>query len=207
MRKTTAARFIEGTPAVMVDIETLDTLPSAVCYELGALLMVFDRSTATITIQQGLHVLLDPKEQEICGGTISASTMEWTRKTKGRSEALAEAAQTGGSVSALHKLLSQGINPDTPVIVNGSNFDPPILATMFSRAELDTPWSFWNVLDLRTLNFAAYFADGKDPVKGASGASHDALDDCRRQVRILAAALGQVSGTTITVEDRSNRGP
>lgn len=60
---------------------------------------------------------------------------------------------------------------------NGSTFDITIIENLLRQYNVDPPWMFWNVMDLRT--FRKYVAGGAKVVK--LGVDHNALDDAVSQ--------------------------
>ena len=62
---------------------------------------------------------------------------------------------------------------------NGICFDMNILEHAFKEHGIPLPWKFWSVRDARTVY--ALWPDLPQP----KSASHHALDDCKRQIKML----------------------
>ncbi len=71
------------------------------------------------------------------------------------------------------------------VWAQGANFDPMIWESACKPLGIAAPWKFYDVRDTRTV----YDLAGFDPRKiKRQGVFHNALDDCKHQVRCVAAA-------------------
>jgi hypothetical protein len=72
-----------------------------------------------------------------------------------------------------------------------ATFDEPILSNAYRKAGIDEPWKFRSVRDLRTL---IDLADIDPYTYQNNGTHHNALDDCKFQVRYTVDALNKLRG-------------
>jgi exodeoxyribonuclease VIII len=168
---------------VMLDLETLDTKPTAVILSIGA--VFFDKSGLgkefyrTITLDSCLAA----------GLTISGSTFEWWMGQKGEArKALFDNPSPLLDVLVyfgdwLHK---NAESEDVKVWGNGADFDNAILQHAYNRVwpTSSTPWKFWNNRCYRTV----CGLHGRGPRK-QEGVHHNALDDAKSQAKHLIDVL------------------
>jgi hypothetical protein len=64
---------------------------------------------------------------------------------------------------------------------NGATFDISILENMFDMYDINHPWIYYNVMDLRT--FKRFVGKGEKVQK--SGVNHNALDDAKSQAQYV----------------------
>lgn len=162
---------------IMLDIETLDTRPSAVILSIGAIR--FDAETPN-AFGATFHRFVDIDSNLAYGRTVSGQTIMWwldqdvvarKRLLEGKAEPLATVLTD----------LAAFITPEDTVWGNGASFDNVILADAFRSCGIPLPWRFWNDLCFRTLKkvFRAV------PKPQFVGVEHDALDDATNQARHL----------------------
>ena len=166
------------TEIVMLDLETLDTAPTAAILSL-----------ALYTDGKPLHVHLDVDEQLKYGATISWSTVRWWLEQSGD----ARLKQTGAIRLPVNVALAKiteycrSINGKYTVWSNGAAFDLPILRWHASRMYYSVPWNYGAERCYRTKR--AEVAERKlIDQQITSGVAHDALDDARRQYEFLMLA-------------------
>lgn len=198
-RVITAERIMQGTPCVMVDLETLAVRPSAVFYEVGAIEFVVSPATHKITKLRRGQWFIDTKHQVLAGAHTDDETIKWTRSKADRARALDRAEAKGMSVPQFIGHLSEVVNEETPLFCNGGAFDAAILDEACARHNMKTPWAYYNVADLRDFVTAAYLATGKDLFNSSREATHDGLDDCHRQIDVLAQCLEEIMRTKFEV--------
>lgn len=72
---------------------------------------------------------------------------------------------------------------------NGSGFDITLMETIFNDYNVECPWLYYNVMDLRT--FKRFTAKGAK-VEKLEGVNHNALDDAINQVDYVLKHLGHL---------------
>ena len=164
---------------LMIDIETLDTLPTAAVISIGA--VYFDRKTGEIGDK--FYARID--FEDACRiGTTSEDTMDWwnSQEKSVREEAFSGVELAKDVAFRFVDFCVDGVKPWG----NGSVFDITIIENWFRETGVKTPWFFWNVRDVRTavdlfnINPKNYTRDG---------VHHNALDDCLFQIKYLCEGM------------------
>ncbi|MCR9713906.1 3'-5' exonuclease [Vibrio parahaemolyticus] len=148
----------ENTNTVVIDTETLDTQSTAVVLTVSAvrfnryrhgLNIEFERDGALkVAGSDQIHVMVNVTEQLIAGRTVSASTAKWWRE---QGQAAKDSVMHGLAlrVEAAMDLLTEFIG-DAQVYCRGTDFDPPILASLYRMVGKKSPWKYNQVRDVRT---------------------------------------------------------
>lgn len=160
---------------LMIDIETLDTLPTSAILSIGA--VYFDRETGEISDKFYTRIEFS---NAVAIGTVSPLTLEWWSK---QSEEARNEAFSGKEhpFNACHDF-SKFIKPNTLVWGNGSVFDITILENWFRMCEIEIPWKFWNVRDVRTI---VDWFNIDTRLYTREGVHHNAIDDCLHQIKYM----------------------
>jgi hypothetical protein len=174
---------------VMLDLETLGTMPGCVILSIGA--VAFD-STA---IHATFEALLDPRSCQRAGLTIDADTVMWWL---GQEEA-ARAALIRGSTMSLNAALTEftsWLNPGERTIrlwSKGPSFDATVLRAAYRAADLVVPWDFRQERCVRTI-LDLTGVDGGD-YREMGEPRHQALSDALAQTRAVQEALRRIPGS------------
>ena len=160
---------------VMIDLETLDVLPTATILTIGA--VKFDPFGDDLNEPscEKLYIKVDIDSCDSIGGTVSSSTLEWWANQS--KEAQEDAFDPNNRVSieeALNQLYKFCWGAKR-VWSHGVGFDLIILENYFRKIEKAVPWQFWEMRDTRTL-----FDIGINPER-ASVTAHNALADALDQ--------------------------
>jgi Fe-S cluster biosynthesis and repair protein YggX len=161
---------------VMLDLETLDTLPESVILTIGA--VKFDPYSNKIG--DGLYIKPDVDEQSANGRTINEDTLNWwmNQAEDVREEALSMHDRI--SVEEMYRQLNRFLVGADNVWAQGPVFDMVIMANIYRQYGWPTPWQYWQVADSRTL----FKVHGDPRVKGKAGL-HNALEDCISQAQAV----------------------
>jgi len=160
---------------VMIDLETLDTKPSAAILTIGAI--KFDPFGDDLHNKscEKLYIKVDLDSCDKLGLTTSQSTIDWwSQQSK---EAQDEAFSTEGRIpihEAMTKLYKFCWGAQR-VWSHGAAFDIVICENVFAKLEKMVPWNFWQVRCTRTL-----FDIGINPERPPVLAHH-ALEDAWNQ--------------------------
>lgn len=163
----------DGIRRVMIDIETLDTLPTAMILSIGA--VAFDPELPA-NRDEHFYAQIDLH----CApqlGTIDISTFRWWLQQS--DEARKAIAKPGGtSINCALLDLSEFIGPtaEAEIWASPATFDIPILEHAYRQCGLTVPWHYRNVRCWRTLRETLRIA----PIKSAI--EHHALSDAQAQV-------------------------
>lgn len=170
----------------MIDLETMDTAPTAVVLSIGVVL--FDPYSAGSGMGEHYWVL-DTEEQDRAGRTRSESTKAWWAEQS--PEARQVLTAQGWPVAAALRDVMPTVLLDAVdcVWANGSDFDCVIMR------DLVTPygyqWPFWKNRCHRTMKSLQLPPGITLPAR--AGTHHNALADAAHQARCLqtiVAALG-----------------
>jgi len=160
---------------VMIDLETLDTKPTASILTIGAI--KFDPFGDDLHNQscEKLYIKVDIDSCDELGLTTSQSTIDWWAQQS--KEAQDEAFSTEGRVhirEAFNQLYKFCWGAQR-VWSHGAAFDIVICENVFAKLEKLVPWNFWQVRCTRTL-----FDIGINPERPPVLAHH-ALEDAWNQ--------------------------
>lgn len=166
----------------MVDIETLDTAPSAAIVAIGA--VVFDPRGEGFNENDLYSVTIDRDSNLFHGRTICPKTEAWWSI---QSEE-AQQAVFGGPHTEYSTALREfvwWVNRQQPccttVWAKDPDFDVQILIHACRGQQLMWPFKFWSARSCRTARDLAY-PEGDFPLMAIEGPKHDALADAKLQV-------------------------
>ena len=158
---------------VMIDLETLDKVPTTVILSIG--IVEFNPEKGAVDVERGLCLYPDIQEQIDAGRTISASTLEWWMKQSDearkstfnvRRKSINETCETVRNFfSFMDRPKAWG---------NGSVFDITIIENFMEYTKV--PWKFWDIMDTRTLHRLHPFDKTKQ-----GEIAHTALEDAIAQ--------------------------
>jgi len=162
-------------PHCMIDIETLDTSPTALVLSVGA--CKFDPYSEDKPTEHRLWLpSLEPQLE--MGRTTSESTLEWWAQQD--KEILERALTEEGRVPLddFFKDLNSYVVGADKIWCQGPQFDMVILESMYAMAEHHWSWAYWQISDSRTL----FNLMPSDPRKAVGQADlHDASADAHFQ--------------------------
>lgn len=160
----------------MIDLETLDVIPSATILTLGAVKFnPFDDSEP----HSELYLKISIDDQDKLGRTVSDSTIKWWSEQN--PEIMEEAFNQEGSVTveeALKQLNKWVVGVDE-IWGQGYGFDITMLEDMYRSVGKPIPWQFWEISDARTITKRM----PKDPRKDMQTDLHNALADSYFQAK------------------------
>jgi len=161
----------------MIDIEGLATGPDTTILTIAA--QEFEPLHRD-KFGREYYVRVDLESQD--GRSIEQGTLDWwaSQPVKVREEAFAEDGRVSlrEALSGLHRVIWHAKR----VWAQGPTYDMNILEHAFKSLGMPLPWHYYSVRDSRTL-FSLCPSLEKYP------ASHHALEDCRRQIRLLWDAM------------------
>lgn len=168
---------------IMLDLETLDTTPTAVVLSIGA--VAFDPSTKTLGDKFYVEMTEDGAEQQKRGRTVSAETVRWWMQQDVLAKRVfaipqAEGVERVNTYEALHRFnLFVAANGDRTAEIwgNGADFDNIILGSLYDSFGMKKPWSYSRNRCYRTIKNL-----GVGPKNFTrTGVFHNALDDAITQ--------------------------
>ena len=170
---------------IMLDLETLSTMPNAMICSIGA--VVFDQSGLGAEFYR--RIKIDSCDQ--AGAHISPSTVMWWLRQSSEARDGFDTEKSSEFIPTLmdFSAFMQHYAPDANLWGNGADFDNVILASAYHRTGLVIPWGNYKSRCYRTLKSIA------PKIKiDRSGIHHHALDDARSQAEHAIALLNHVGG-------------
>jgi hypothetical protein len=160
---------------VMIDLETLDVLPTATILTIGAVKFDPFGDDLNEPTCEKLYIKVDIDSCDAIGSTVSPSTLEWWASQS--KEAQEDAFDPNNRIS-IEEAISQLYKfcwGAKRVWSHGVGFDLIILEHYFRKIGKAVPWQFWEMRDTRTL-----FDIGINPER-ATVTAHNALADALDQ--------------------------
>lgn len=160
---------------IMVDLETLDVLPTATVLTLGAIR--FDPFGDEINSPscQKFYVKIDVDSCDKLGCTVSQATLDWWAQQSKEAQEEAFSADNRISINEALDKFYKFCWGAKRVWSHGAGFDVIILENLYRKINKSIPWQFWEVRDTRTL-----FDLGIDPQRPPV-LKHHALEDAWNQ--------------------------
>ena len=160
---------------IMIDLETLDVLPTATILTIGA--VKFDPFGEDVTEPKSekFYVKVDVDSCDRIGCTVSQSTLDWWANQS--QEAQNEAFDPSGRIpieDAMAQLYKFCWGAKR-VWSHGASFDIVICENVFRKLQKAVPWTYWQVRCTRTL-FDIGINPERPPVL-----KHHALEDAWNQ--------------------------
>ena len=183
---------------MMIDLETKDTIPSAVVLSLGAVVwkseMVEhdDHSRLDYEVVERLYRHPSVYTQEFDGRSSSAETLKWWALQD--RDAFDEAFIDGKLQCPIDDMfrdliLMASAHGITKFWASPNTFDFPIMNDLARMYGLNVPWSYNNCFDVRTVvNEASYSAQSHVLTQEIAGKAHMPVTDCEYQIDLLTAA-------------------
>ena len=160
---------------VMIDLETMGTVPEMAIVSVGAVL--FDPRLGKID-KKTFYRELDWESQ---GRFIDPETQKWWEGQNAKAkDALYGLEDLGDTLNEL----SEWLPADCKVWGNGSTFDISCLEHAYRQLGIVIPWKFWNVRDCRTV-LDMYESKRGGFNKQTGGTLHNALDDAKYQASYI----------------------
>lgn len=181
---------------VMVDLETLGTVPGCVILSIGA--VAFSQEDGLDA--QGFYCVLHRPSCEEAFLSVDPDTVRWWQNQNEEARAVLEqsmdAARSLPLAKGLERLNSYlgrfGGRGDVRLWGNGSDFDNALLSVAYDAAKVTPAWSYRNNRCYRTLKNLA-----SELKLERQGTHHDAFDDACNQARHLLQIL-EARGLTLS---------
>lgn len=189
----------------VVDIETLSTTNQAVVTRIG--MVAFNRRELLEEEFIEYSMTLDVQEQINNGRVIDAGTLQfWFEQDKEVREKNVICSPQQEPVLAVIDNLVEWIMmySITHLWGNGSSFDNIILKSLFHSFGMRWPFAYDADRDLRTLFALADVVPrhvSEDKVRTKDLKSHDALDDAKKEARMLSYALRKLESRYVNPFD------
>ena len=169
-----------------IDLETIDTKPSATVLSLGG--VKFDPKSNDEPHSE-FYIKICIEDQDKLGRSASDDTIEWWGKQD--EQIRNEAFDQTGAVSvdeALKQISKFSVGVDT-FWGQGYGFDYTIMEDMFRQGGRPITWNFWQIRDSRTL----FGCCKQDPRKAIQNDLHNALADAYYQSKAIQVAYKELN--------------
>ena len=172
---------------IMLDLETLDTTPTAVVVSIGA--VAFNPRSKELGSTLYVEMTNDLNAQQKRGCTLSADTVVWWMRQGAQARILFAEGDpaTSNKVSTLEalelfsKFVTDNGGNKAKIWGNGADFDNIILGNLYKAFDMPLPWSYSRNRCFRTVKNI-----GVGPHKFVRhGVHHNALDDAITQAKHL----------------------
>ena len=181
--------------AVMLDLETFGNGINAAIVQLAV--QPFDTLTGEFDRALGRKYNVSLDSCLAAGGRVDESTIAWWvgQAKAGNTMPSGEGAPIEDVLRNLRQVLNGGsaspVTAKFTVWSQGANFDIPIVDGYCQRLGIRSPWRYSAARDTRTVY---ELAQERGWQKAVGEPTHDALEDCWRQIEELRDALGVVRG-------------
>lgn len=175
---------------LMIDIETLDTRPSAVIVSAAGLWFDPDAREQT----EAFSLVFDVPMQLANGRTISADTVAWWMQQSYEARKKAFCPEVVSTAGDIQDSINSAIYNAEHIWANDPDFDCTILRDYMSY---DFKWPFWKHRSMRTIKAMypdAYSLNGSVYPDHAFTA-HDPMNDCKKQAWHVMNVYGHAFGT------------
>lgn len=177
----------------MLDLETLGNNKQSPLIQLA--MVMFDPLTGETGKEFKETIDFDDAVKH---GIVTGSTIKWWMRQSDDARASVTTDNTVGLAEALTKFsafLSDIPFRDRTLWGNGSSFDCSILENAYEATGLKKPWSYSGDADVRTVvNIGRLLTPfDRKTEQEFIGTPHDALDDCKHQIRYVSAILRDLS--------------
>lgn len=164
---------------VMLDFETLGNGTNKCICQIG--LVYFDNQTGELG--ESLKINIDAASHEAYGGRLNASTVYWwlEQSEAARASLLSNRKPILEAMIEVNEFISKASR-----IWSHATFDFVTLIETFKQLEIKPTVSYKTGLDIRTL---VYLSGISTSSIVRTGTHHDALADCKYQVKYCVAAL------------------
>lgn len=169
-------------PEIMLDLETMGVGNSPALIQISAIL--FDPSTGEEIKSFDEKIDLNSSVEK--GLTLTPSTVKWWMTDESISQQTRVEVMSGEkTLTAVLNLFSQWVGSGEVLVWgNGSASDNVWIRSAYDACYLKPPFTFREDMCLRTLRSLAY-KNGYVRNFEFEGNRHDALDDCRYQIKDL----------------------
>lgn len=169
---------------VMIDLETLGTGPFSSILTIGAIrfkrggFIDPNKTYKSLPEKDVFYRRIKPKSCKHFGLEEDQETIRWWDKQDAESKFEALNNPDRISIDQALREFSDWFNSGDKIWGNGSCFDVTILSSAYRLCNINIPWKFWDIRDLRTMMDMGNVRLRDLP----NNNKHHALHDCYRQI-------------------------
>tara|TARA_R110000851_G_scaffold301208_1_gene457546 strand:- start:9584 stop:10174 length:591 start_codon:yes stop_codon:yes gene_type:complete len=174
---------------LMIDLETYGTKNDAAVASIGA--CFFDPLTGEIGEKFHCIAKFDTVPEE----GMEESTMKWwaTQSEDARKSLSSGSTHYNDMLSMFYTWVKDNANLNSvKPWGNGSIFDMVILESAFKSIDMNAPWKFWNVRDVRTIADLGMHVKVNYKDEPFTGIRHNALADAEHQAMYVSKIIGRL---------------
>lgn len=180
-------------PQIVVDLETLDTAPSAHILTVALVLVDIDAPIDSPAFGRKLFTAEVYRKQP--GRTVSLDTQDWWEQQSQTARDIAFAHSAPESIGDVMRHLADWLQENPyPIWGNGADFDNAILSHAFNVEGLK--WPYYRNRCLRTLRGVVKDLGYPLPPLTFEGIKHVAIDDALYEAKELALLMTAIKGAT-----------
>jgi len=182
---------------IMLDIETLSTQSNASILTIGAI--KFNRTNFKITSK--FYKRISHESNEYYNRDIDENTITWwnTQDEEAKKEIFEYKDRVNLNL-ALQEL-SIFCRGARKIWANGVCFDITILESAYNACGLETPWKYWNIMDVRTVyEIGNLNLNNFKRQNNMLNNLHNALVDCECQLAAMEQAMDNIYDRCFVVE-------
>ena len=179
---------------IMIDLETLSTHTDAAIIEIGA--VEFNKYTGEIGNK--LNIIINPSDWCKNGRHVDGETIQWWFKQKNEARKRFITKQNDityldlkAALNALKYFIMDcdSVDDDKNVVVwgNGATMDITILESAYEYFNMEIPWKYWSVNDVRTI--VDLNPTIKKNCKFEEGVKHSAVADCLHEIKYTVETI------------------
>lgn len=169
---------------VMLDIETLSTIPNSLILTIGAIKFNRNKDFKSMEDLDTFYVRINQDSCEKLKMDINKDTLEWWNLQSEESRHEAFTNKDRINIKDALILLSKFLENSKYIWSHSPNFDCIILENAYRLCNLEIPWKFYNLRDTRTL-----YDLGNVFLKNTTNNKHHSLYDCYNQILTLKKAF------------------
>lgn len=170
--------------SIMLDLETLDTAPSAVVLSIGA--VAFNPKSQALGDRFYVEMTDDIAAQQAHGRTMSGDTVRWWMQQDILAKQVfqtpapigVERISTHEALARFDLFVAANGGRDAEIWGNGADFDNVVLGSLYEAFGFRKPWSYSRNRCYRTMKNIGV---GPDKPVVRAGVHHNALDDALTQ--------------------------
>lgn len=169
---------------IMIDLETLGNTPECVVISIGA--VIFDPYLKDLG--PTFYGNLKAQDQMNKGRLINEDTIKfWMNQSDAAKRVFSEqSTDPFHALSVFSRWITENVKDSKKRMVwgNGSTFDISILESIFRTYNIEIPWAYNSIMDLRTFK---RFVGGGESIPKVYGVAHNALDDAINQAKYVSS--------------------
>jgi len=184
---------------IMIDLETLSTKNNASILTIGAI--KFNRTNFKVT--KKFYKRISHESNEYYNRDFNDQTISWwnTQDEEAKKEIFENKDRINLNL-ALQELSIFIGNSRAKIWANGAAFDIPILESAYEACNLDCPWKFWNIRDVRTIyDLGNLNLNNFKRQNNMLNNCHNALADCETQLAAMEKAMDNIYDRCFVVQD------